>query len=61
MLSHGLNSCWAYSWPAWKADSYTRFFEAVGEGRTSAVTGDFAALMGREPRGVEEFVAAGLS
>lgn len=48
-------------WPAWKADSYTRFFEAVGEGRTSAVTGDFAALMGREPRGVEEFVAAGLS
>ncbi len=47
-------------WSAWKADSYTRFFEAVGQGRTSAVTGDFAALMGREPRGLEEFVAAGL-
>lgn len=47
-------------WPREKADSFTRFFEAVGEGRTSRVTDDFTSFMGCAPVALPEFLSAAL-
>lgn len=47
----------AQGWPIWEAQAFAAFFDAVAEGRTSAVTEDVFGLLGREPVWVAALLA----
>lgn len=44
--------------PAWTVDAYVEMYAAVRTGFLETVTGDVAAVLGREPRSLEAWIAA---